>query len=113
MRGQDDKIYKMRMPLSALAIYSELQKYPVETEFTFEQICKLFPNEDIKVMPSIFNMIHFEFTLAYRKHILLHNNPNQFGNILHFFSLGHDIMQCLLQNPSICFYQQLSNYIIL
>ena len=50
MRGQDDKIYKMRMPLSALAIYSELQKYPVETEFTFEQICKLFPNEDIKVI---------------------------------------------------------------
>ena len=45
MKGQKDKIYRRKIPFSALAIYSELQKYPVGTEFTFEQICEMFPNE--------------------------------------------------------------------
>ncbi len=50
MKGQRDKIYKKKIPFTALTVYSELQKYPVGTEFTFDQICKLFPNEDTKVI---------------------------------------------------------------
>ena len=50
MRGQKDKIYKKRIPLEAFQLYLEIKKYPIGTEFTFEQLCRMFPKIEKKII---------------------------------------------------------------
>lgn len=50
MRGQTDRLYQKRIPYEAFQLYLELKKYPIGTEFTFEQICSMFPKNEKKII---------------------------------------------------------------